>query len=74
LPFGYLQDTLTLTFDDVVQDLPGFTTPFTPTLLVTDEQGVVKGAWIGVLKPAAEDQVMTALCGMAGVDRSTCHT
>jgi thiol-disulfide isomerase/thioredoxin len=71
---GYLQDSLLLTFDGVVQNLPGFATPFTPTLLVADEQGVVKGAWIGALKPAAEDEVMSALCSIAGLDRTQCRT
>jgi hypothetical protein len=71
---AYLQNSLTLTFDDVVQNLPGFAAKLTPTLLVADEQGVVKGAWIGVLKPAGEDEVMTALCDIAGVDGTRCHT
>jgi hypothetical protein len=71
---AYLQNSLTLTFDDVVQNLPGFAADFTPTMLVTDEQGVVKGAWIGVLRPAGEDEAMTALCGIAGIDTTRCHT
>ncbi len=71
---SYLQDSLLLTFDDVVQNLHGFATQFTPTLLVADERGVVKGAWIGALRPAAEDEVLAALCGVVGLDRTQCHT
>jgi hypothetical protein len=73
IPVSYLHDSLALTFDDVVTGLPGFVVRFTPTLLVADEQGVVKGAWIGVPKPAAEAEALAALCGIAGIDGARCH-
>jgi len=71
---AYLRNSLALTFDEVLQNVPGLSTQVTPTLLLADEQGVVKGAWIGVLRPADEDEVMTALCDVAGLDRMQCRT
>ena len=41
----YLQDSLLLKFDKVVQYLPGLSVAATPTLLVVDEQWVVRRAW-----------------------------
>jgi thiol-disulfide isomerase/thioredoxin len=70
---GYLQDSLLLRFDDVTQRVPGFATAATPTLLVADEQGVVKAAWVGLLKPAAEDEVIKTVCGVAGIDSGRCY-
>jgi hypothetical protein len=68
----YLKDSLLLPFDDVVQRVSGFTPIATPTLLVVDEHGVIKGAWVGLLRPEAESQVITGLCDVAGVGRVTC--
>jgi thiol-disulfide isomerase/thioredoxin len=69
---GYIRDSLELKFDDVVQHLPGFAPQFTPTLLVADQEGVVKGAWVGVPKPAAEEEIMAALCGVGNRDGAPC--
>ena len=70
----YLRDSLLLTFDAVVQHLPGVVTAFTPTLLLADERGVVKGAWVGLLKPPAEDEVMATLCNVVGLDATDCRS
>jgi thiol-disulfide isomerase/thioredoxin len=69
----YLQDALLLKFDKVVQHLPGLDVAATPTLLVVDEQGVVRRAWIGLLKPPAENEVMAAVCGIAGLEGPRCE-
>ncbi len=71
---SYLRNSLILTFDDVVQSLPGFRAAATPTLIVTDRQGVIKGAWVGFLRPEAENAVLAALCRMSGAAGAVCRS
>jgi thiol-disulfide isomerase/thioredoxin len=66
----YLQDSLDLTFNGVVQHLQGLRVTVTPTVLVLDENGTVKAAWVGLLKPDGEREVVEALNRTAGIQDS----
>ncbi|HLH43740.1 MAG TPA: hypothetical protein VKV74_12175 [Bryobacteraceae bacterium] len=62
----YLRDSLLLRFSSVVQDMPGLRVSATPTLLVVDREGIVRGAWVGMLDSSAEDEVVATLRNVAG--------
>jgi hypothetical protein len=58
---AYLEGDLGLNFRLVTDKLVGVEIKSTPTLLVLDHDGIVTNAWVGLLPPSGEAEVVAAL-------------
>lgn len=55
-----------LKFDSVVRRIPGLRITATPTVLLINRSGTIEKAWIGVLRPSDERELLSAALAAAG--------
>jgi hypothetical protein len=61
----YVRETLGVQLDSIVQGHPAWAR-MTPTLLLVNEEGIVKEAWVGEIPPEEEPKVMAAVKRASG--------